>query len=114
MILANVVHDHSPLYSLLKCQCYWYSNTIFSVIANSYACEGVSVPEGYEMDDLTIPLNSYLPHLGGTWMGVNINTISNAVVEVMKENFQKHLEAVLTEVSIFYYKFFNLLNFEYR
>ena len=42
-------------------------------------------------------------------MGVNISTISNEVVEVMKENFQKHLEAVLTEVSIFYYKFFNLL-----
>ena len=54
------------------------------------------------MDNLTIPLNSYLPHLGGTWMGVNISTISNEVVEVMKENFEKHLEAVLTEVSIFY------------
>ena len=36
------------------------------------------------------------------------------IFSTFTENFEKHLEAVLTEVSLFYYKFFNLLNFEYR
>ena len=39
IVLANIVHNHEPLYSLLKRRCYSFANTIYLVIENSYKCK---------------------------------------------------------------------------
>jgi hypothetical protein len=30
IVLANTVHEHAPMYSLFRRQCYWFANSIFT------------------------------------------------------------------------------------
>ena len=51
--LANIVHNHHPLYSLLKRQCYWFANIVYLVAIEeeSSKCTIADIPnESGELD----------------------------------------------------------------
>jgi hypothetical protein len=102
IILANLVHNHDPLYSLLKRQCYWFANTIFYVILNSLPCTNVingGDPSNEMIEDARIPPNDYLPDLAGRWMGFRVMSTSKQLIELMSAKLEpKHAEE-LTRVG---------------
>jgi hypothetical protein len=105
IVLAITVHKHDPLYSLLKRQCYWYSNTIYHTISNSYSCTttintGVGL-RNETIEEIRIPLNEYLPDLAGRWMGVRVSNVSEALVLLMKEKFESDFDEALVKVCFY-------------
>lgn len=102
IILANTVHDHDPLYSLLKRQCYWFANVIYLVVSSTYNCRHDVIQAGDdEQDHIRIPLNTYLPDKAGRWMGVLVSKVSETVIPVMKEKFEACRAKELTKVFFF-------------
>jgi hypothetical protein len=107
IVLATTVHNHAPLYSLLKRQCYWFANTIFFVIFNRYSCSTIPTggnPCDETIDDVYIPLNHYLPDLGGRWMGVRVSNISETLIRLMTAKFESDYREELAKVC-FHIKF---------
>lgn len=104
IILAQTVHDHDPLYTLFKRQCYWYANTIYDAIQQSYRCEiGLGDPEAQTNEshesDLRIPLDLYLPPSAGRWKGVLVMAVSHDVVKDVKKKFETSLLESLAQVK---------------
>jgi hypothetical protein len=103
IVLAITVHNHDPLYSLLKRQCFWYANTIYDVILNTYPCITNST-EGDEMiHEVRLPPNEYLPDLAGRWMGVRVSSISATLIRLMKVKFQSSYSEELSNVCFHTY-----------
>lgn len=102
IVLANCVHEHDPVYSLLKRQCFWYSGSIYHIISASYDCES-STPFDIngEFDDILIPLNDYLLDLEGRWMRLKVGRLSSMVLEIIRPKFTESLKRERAEVSLF-------------
>lgn len=101
-VLADAVHNHDPLYSILKSQCYWFASLICDVVLKAYVCSTIGSKQGLEnqdRDEVYIPINNYLPDLAGRWMGILINRVEKAVSSVMEANFQIYLQEKEDEVS---------------
>jgi hypothetical protein len=117
IILANVVHDHKPLYSLLSKQCFWFVSIIHLVIEAAYDCDPalrVDHSRSYENElDIRLPPNVYLPDIGGRWKGLLITRVSKTVVQLMKAKFEKRLEEEWSQVSLqsIHFRWKSLLNF---
>jgi hypothetical protein len=109
VVLADVVHEHDPLYSLLSSQCFWYASTIVSVIKRVYSCsedtstdlDKTLIPS---MDNIRIPPNDYLPKLEGRFMGILITKVEEAVSSVVAANFSIHLQEKHEEVFLFLFR----------
>jgi hypothetical protein len=98
-VLADAVHDHDPLYSTLNSQCYWFARVICAVVEREYACSVVrGKQEPLSTDDISIPINNYLPDLGGRFTGILINRVEEAVVTAIASNFRKYLQEKQEEV----------------
>ena len=92
-VLADAVHNHDPLYSPLKSQCYWFSSMVCNVIAQVYTCDEVTRHNADCIDDICVPPNDYQPDWAGRWMGILVSDIEGTVSSVIAENFKVHLEA---------------------
>jgi hypothetical protein len=99
VLLASVVHDLSPLYSLFKNQCYWFSSIIFHAVEALYCSGRVEEPETEE--EIYIPLlnDSYLPDLSGVWMGIRISRVEGAMVTYVCTEFKKLLRERMAQVG---------------
>lgn len=94
------MHEHDPVYSLLKRQCFWYSGSIYHIVSEYYDCESsTSFDINEELDDIRIPLNDYLPDLAGRWMGLKVGGLSSTVLEIIGPKFTESLERERAEVS---------------
>ena len=90
-VLADVVHNHASLYSILKQQCFWFLRIICDVVRREYVCTSVpSQADFISNDDIFIPQNNYLPDLEGRWMGIMINRVEEVVTSAMVTNFRKY------------------------
>jgi hypothetical protein len=101
IVLANTVHNHDPLYSLLKCQCYWFANTIYHVISNTYSCTDIITggePRNEMIEEVRIPPNDYLPDLAGRWMDVRVSNVSNTLIRLVEEKFESDYDEELAKV----------------
>ena len=114
IILANTVHDHDPMYSLLKRQCYWFANTIYHVVACSYNCTIVQAGENIETEQIRIPPNMYLLDLAERWRGVKVSRVSETILELMKQKFKERLDKESAEVCFKQIPDKNQLNIRYR
>jgi hypothetical protein len=104
--LADTVHDHDPLYTLFKRQCYWYANTIYCVIEQSYTVrERVLVEDpGSDLDsDLRIPPHIpphlYLPPSAGRWKGLLVMVVSEDVVRQVKRKFECQFAELVGQIQ---------------
>ena len=96
VVLADVVHDHDPLYSLLRGQCYWFVKTICDVVVEEYACTCVggnanSSPAA-SRDEVCTSQKNYLPDTSGRWMGVMITGVENTVTLIVAQNFRAYCQ----------------------
>ena len=104
IILAEIVHNHDPLYQLFKRQCYWYSNTIYQTIAQSFPCViGLGEPDDptnqLHESDLRIPFDAYLPPSAGRWKGMLVMVVSQDVVQNVKQTFEEKYSKFLAETE---------------
>jgi hypothetical protein len=99
VVLADAVHNHDPLYSLLSSHCYWYANIICDVIVKKYLCTTTANERlALSADHIHLPANNYLPDLAGTWMGILVSRVGEAVSSVVASNFEKYLQEKTDEV----------------
>jgi hypothetical protein len=97
-VLADAVHNHDPLYSPLKSQCYWFASMVCNVITQVYSCNEVTHHNEDLIDDICVPPNDYKPDWAGRWMGILVSDIEGTVSSVIAENFKVHLQAKQKEV----------------
>ena len=104
-VLADCVHDHAPLYSLLDHNCYWLVQIILAVIEKSYTCTTIRSKKYAPVteDTICIPANDYLPDLTGRTMGILVSRIEDAVVSLVTSEFEAYKAAKLEEVHLFLY-----------
>jgi hypothetical protein len=115
-VLADAVHIHNPIYSILKHHCYWYASIICDVINSKYECFDSPIPtsDRRSTDTVHIPPNDYLPPLAGMYLGLSVCKIEEAVLSVMINNFNQHLLEKRKEVRFFFYPERRLLTPRYR
>lgn len=113
VVLADVVHNYAPLYSLFKRQCYWFAFIICAVILKTCTCSSIGSPGLHAEDDICIPPNSYLPNLAGRWMGILVRGVEEAVLKIMIEKYEARCDEKLDEVRCVFYSEQQLINFEY-
>lgn len=101
-LLADTVHNHDPLYSTLKSQCYWYVRMVCDVLRMEYSCvETLGVQDALVSDAVTIPPNNhYLPNLAGRCVGILISTgkVEETVAKVIHSKFIAYREEKRDEV----------------
>src|SRR5271170_7416030 len=101
-VLADTVHNHDPLYSIFKSQCYWFARTICDVVAKEYRCDVVSGTQApLTVDDVLVPRNDYLPDMSGRCSGILISGVEETVSSIIASNFKQHLRKKLDEVCFF-------------
>ena len=110
-LLADVVHNEYPLYSLFKNNCYWFSG-IFYMAARVIDTVLVSASESditllFEdspkdtIDHFYMPSYMYLPQVAGRWMGFKIYEVQEVVVRRIVAKFIKRL--LEEEREVYYY-----------
>jgi len=113
VILADVVHHYTPLYSLFRCQCYWFAFIICAIIMKICTCSSIGHPDLDSQDDICIPPNSYLPNLAGRWMGILVSGVEEAVLKIIIDKYNARYAEKLNEVCCIFYFEQQLLNFKY-
>ena len=112
VVLADVVHNYAPLYSLFKRQCYWFVFIICAVILKTCTCSTIGSPNHTE-DEIRIPPNSYLPDVAGRWMGILVRGVEEAVLKIIVEKYKAQCAEKWAEVRCIFYSEQQLISFEY-
>jgi hypothetical protein len=87
VVLADVMHEYAPLYSLLRHQCYWFAFIICAIIFRTCTCSSIGSPSLPDKDDVRIPPNNYLPNLAGRWMGILVRGVEEAILKIVTEKY---------------------------
>jgi len=58
------LHNYDPLYLLLKRQCYWFANTIYYVISNTYSCTTIPPDFSRVADAASLASTQAMHHSG--------------------------------------------------
>ena len=99
-ILADCVHNHAMLYSMLEHHCYWFVQIICGIIKKLYPCTSIQSKQyaPVSKDNICMPTNDYLPDLEGRTMGILVCRVEEAVVSLMASEFETYKAAKLEEV----------------
>lgn len=79
-ILADVVHNEFPKYTLLKEQCYFFAGLIYSVIEYRFGVASSSKSNEYQDRDLVQIDGSRLSNKFGRWRGALISNVDHREV----------------------------------
>jgi hypothetical protein len=99
VLLAKVIHEKNPLYSLLYSQCYFYAGLVYAA-AESYAQVLISENADKTQKDLIYIRGSHLSDKYGRWKGVKVFRIDPHSEEVhnliysFKENLRDEIHKV--------------------
>ena len=113
-LLAHVVHQEYPLYSLFSNQCYWYSSTIFYAAQiidqhlsniNQNLKIHLDDKSDRQFDDFFLPFHLFQPKEAGRWKGIQISGCKEVVLSTVVEKFYLQLDKFMLKVS---YIFFTL------
>ena len=113
-LLAKVIHEQHPLYSLLRRQCYWFASTfIFTAKVIDQQLEGRKREEaerddGHE-EDMYMPFQLFA-HLAGCWKGIRIHGVQLVLVNRIIEQFDAEYGKFLDEVLLYSFNYYRLLN----
>ncbi len=115
-VLADSVHNHDPLYSVLKHHDYWFAEIVCAVIEKVFPCTSIHSKKyaPVSMDTICIPANDYLLDLAGRTMDLLVCKVEEAVVSVVADNFQTYKEAKRTEVHFIINSEGHSLKYGYR
>jgi hypothetical protein len=106
VLIALIVHDVAPIYSLFESQCYWFANVIFDVIVSIYPSKTHLRPPPASSPRVILPAD-YLPNQSGQFFGITINDprVLQAVVDVVKSRFEAAKEIYQQKVILYYFQF---------
>jgi hypothetical protein len=104
-LLADLVHAEYPLYSLLKNNCFWYSNIFFNcavvidsaIVSNSNSDHAVLTDTNQEAM-FYLPYHMYLPRVAGRYMAFKVCEVEKIVVSRIVKLFFEQLEEFEREV----------------
>ena len=113
-LLANIVHQEYPLYSLFSSQCYWFASIVFYAVqiidrdispsthqANSNVMIAETLREEKMVDDVFFPFNLFQPKEAGRWRGIMITGCKGVVLATIVTKFHHQLRAYTTMVSAY-------------
>ena len=94
-LLADVVHQAYPLYSLFMRQCYWFANTIFfaaqmidrELQSLSPDAEGL-LGSSNDNDEVYLPFHLFAPKGAGRWKGIQISGCQLVVLNIVVKKFR--------------------------
>ena len=96
-ILADVIHDEAPVYSLLQNQCYWFAGTLCDAVVLLYGDELCSpLTDGAQLGP-----SCYLPKLAGRWKNMLIIEPKSDVLARVLVKFVQRQEEEFSKVSFF-------------
>jgi hypothetical protein len=97
-ILANVIHEEDPSYSVFSHQCYWFMGTMFAVVELLWGNELSEEEPGRPTP------NQYLPKQLGKWknMSVNPNPDDSDMLK-MAEKFKQRRDVEFSLVNFYYF-----------
>jgi hypothetical protein len=106
VLIALIVHEVAPIYSLFESQCYWFANVIFDVIVSIYPSKTHLRPPPASSPQVFLPAD-YLPNQSGQFFGITINDprVVQAVVDVVKSRFEAAKEIYEQKVILYYFQF---------
>ena len=106
VLIALIVHEVAPIYSLFESQCYWFANVIFDVIVSIYPSKKQLRPPPASSPRVLLPAD-YLPNQSGQFFGITINDsrVLQAVVDVVKSRFEAAKEIYQQKVILYYFQF---------
>ena len=96
-LLANVVHEEYPLYSLFDKQCYWFGNTIIRAMIALFG-----FPLSFDSPDHTLP-DLQLPNTQGRWRGVKVSDVSPTILASVMWRYHTRLEKETRNVILLYF-----------
>lgn len=104
LVLAQVVHDFSPLYSLLERNCYWYCNIVVDAVVEIFGLDESISPGDSERKNHYSPIaDPYRSDISGRWNGFKVShTKAEDLIRIVHEFKKKH-RATLSEVSLFFF-----------
>jgi hypothetical protein len=104
VLLALIVHQLAPSYSLFESQCYWFANIIFEVIVAVYPSRSQHHPDPVKGPHILLP-SDYLPQEFGWFFGIQINDprVLEAVVLVVKSHLEKSKDIYKEKVTFYYF-----------
>ena len=108
------MHDHNPLYSLLRRQCYWFTNTIYHIVSHNYSPITQPKRNTPNTNEIYIPSNHYLPNLAGRWIGILISKVEEAVLLLLELKFKALHDQEVKDVHLSLILESRLLNSRYR
>ena len=94
-VLADTIHNHDPLYSILKHQCFWFVTTLCNVVTREYDC---------------IMVTGSAPSLSRD----EVNRAEDSVSSAMASSFRKYLQEKENEVHFIFYSECHLLKSRHR
>ena len=101
VVLADTVHNHNPLYSIFKSQCFWFCSIICRIISREYDCNSATPTEPLQDENIRIPPNEYLPKFGGRCFGgLLVSVVEEAVIEVVLSNFKRNRRERMENVRL--------------
>ncbi len=104
-ILADCVHNHAPLYSILEHHCYWFIQIICAIIKKLlYPCTTIWSKQyaPVSKDTICIPTNNYLPDMEGRTMEILVCRVEEVILLVALE-FEAYKVAKLEEVHFLHW-----------
>ena len=109
-ILADVVHNEAPTYTLYGEQCYWYTSVILDVLRLFYEDTLKPAPDATSDEAVPIISSDYLPQLAGRWKHLLIiapeGITTKAVITKAAVNFALRQDVEFSKVISF-------LNFDF-
>lgn len=94
-LVAHIVHEHSPLYSAFKNQCYWFVCLVCEVILSIDPCRA----EDQLSKETTLEPEDYLPDLAGQWHGLLVCDVEKAIVAVLVHELWIRKEEYMAQVQ---------------
>jgi hypothetical protein len=111
-LLAYIVHEEEPLYTVFKNNCYWFSNTFYLAarIIDKTLANRPDLPEDPEdprtiTDMFYLPFYLYMPEVAGRWMGFKIFKVQEIVLNRIVKSFLQRLSE--NEKKVLYRDFTN-------
>lgn len=99
-VLAHVVHEANPLYTILDSQCYFYAALVYAAAEKYSGILEEESPDG--STDLVEISGSYLSNIYGRWKGLKVTEVDaeSLVVQAILARFKKAWDSQMDEVLI--------------
>ena len=102
VILANVVHDFAPNYSLMGKNCFWFCNMMFDAIIEIFHLDKSINPKDDERLKKFVPV-LIDPHncaISGRYLGWKVNHTDSEDLSKVVHEFKKARTFAISEVKI--------------